>query len=91
MRFDEKGNIRNYPSFGVERTDETKDEGSLRLVPNLVGPVAKWGLLREGWAVPLLEGWRNFLLMPTLSQELRARMCAHYVDLERLVARRRGL
>ena len=36
------------------------------LGPNLVGPVAKWGLLREGWAVPLLEGWRNFLLTPTL-------------------------
>ena len=54
-------------------------------------PAAKWGLLREGWAVPLLEGWLTFLLTQTLGYLPRARMCESYVDPGRSMVRRHGL
>ena len=52
---------RNYPSFGIEETDKLKDDGSLLgTQPGESGrwglPIAKWGLLRDGWAVPRFEG-----------------------------------
>ena len=52
---------------------------------------AKWGLLREGWAVPLLEGCLESLLMQTLGYLPRAGMQESRVDPEREMARRHGL
>ena len=54
-------------------------------------PIAKWGLLREGWAVPLLEGCLESLLMQTLGCLPRAGVQESRVDPEREMARRHGL